>query len=67
MAVRWNGTETEREVFQVDAAEQLDLNALEISDLIEDSSYSDETLSQVMAASCTTTGCTTSSSSSSSS
>ncbi|WP_086561063.1 thiocillin/thiostrepton family thiazolyl peptide [Streptomyces africanus] len=59
--------ETEREVFQVDAAEQLDLNALEISDLIEDSSYSDETLSQVMAASCTTTGCTTSSSSSSSS
>ncbi|GGT97880.1 hypothetical protein GCM10010244_24280 [Streptomyces coeruleorubidus] len=55
------------EVSQVDAAEQLDLNALEISDLIEDSSYSDETLSQVMAASCTTTGCTTSSSSSSSS
>ncbi|MGW0470720.1 thiocillin/thiostrepton family thiazolyl peptide [Streptomyces coeruleorubidus] len=66
MAVRWNGTETERKVFQVDAVE-LDLNALEISDLIEDSSYSDETLSQVMAASCTTTGCTTSSSSSSSS
>ncbi|MFF9809286.1 thiocillin/thiostrepton family thiazolyl peptide [Streptomyces coeruleorubidus] len=48
-------------------AVELDLNALEISDLIEDSSYSDETLSQVMAASCTTTGCTTSSSSSSSS
>ncbi|MFH8493187.1 thiocillin/thiostrepton family thiazolyl peptide [Streptomyces coeruleorubidus] len=66
MAVRWNGIETERKVFQVDAVE-LDLNALEISDLIEDSSYSDETLSQVMAASCTTTGCTTSSSSSSSS
>ncbi|QBI53048.1 thiocillin/thiostrepton family thiazolyl peptide [Streptomonospora litoralis] len=51
----------------MDATNELDLNALEISDLIEDSSYNDETLSQVMAASCTTTGCTTSSSSSSSS
>jgi thiazolylpeptide-type bacteriocin precursor len=47
--------------------DSIDLKALEISDLIEGSSYSDETLSQIMAASCTTTGCTTSSSSSSSS
>ncbi|MDA2810213.1 thiocillin/thiostrepton family thiazolyl peptide [Nocardiopsis sp. RSe5-2] len=51
----------------MDAVEDFDLNAMEISDLIEDSNYSDETLSQIMAASCTTTGCTTSSSSSSSS
>jgi thiazolylpeptide-type bacteriocin precursor len=51
----------------MDSAQELDLNALEISDLIEDSNYSDETLSQAMAASTTTTGCTTSSSSSSSS
>ena len=54
-------------MINVDAVQGLDLNALEISDLIEDSSYSDETLSQIMAASCTTTGCTCSSSSSSSS
>lgn len=59
--------EPRREVFQVDAVEELDLNALEISDLIEDSNYSNETLSQAMAASTTTTGCTTSSCSSSSS
>ncbi|MGW0470719.1 thiocillin/thiostrepton family thiazolyl peptide [Streptomyces coeruleorubidus] len=43
---------------------QLDLNALEISDLIDDLSHSDETLSQVMAASCVGTACATSSSSS---
>ncbi|MFE2264265.1 thiocillin/thiostrepton family thiazolyl peptide [Streptomyces griseosporeus] len=47
--------------------QELDLNALEISDLIEDSGNSDETLSQIMAASCTTSGCACSSSSSSSS
>ncbi|GGT97887.1 thiocillin/thiostrepton family thiazolyl peptide [Streptomyces coeruleorubidus] len=45
-------------------AEELDLNALEISDLIDDLSHSDETLSQVMASSCVGTACATSSSSS---
>ncbi|MFF7791529.1 thiocillin/thiostrepton family thiazolyl peptide [Streptomyces sp. NPDC007991] len=44
--------------------DELDLNALEISDLIDDLSHSDETLSQVMAASCVGTACATSSSSS---
>lgn len=43
----------------------IDLNAIEISDLIADSATKDDTLSQVMAASCTTSGCACSSSSSS--
>ncbi|MET8243297.1 thiocillin/thiostrepton family thiazolyl peptide [Streptomyces sp. NPDC005202] len=51
----------------MDNIQEIDLNALEISDLIADAGKDDETLSQVMAASCTTSGCACSSSSSSSS
>ncbi|MCZ0994123.1 thiocillin/thiostrepton family thiazolyl peptide [Streptomyces noursei] len=45
--------------------QELDLNALEISDLIDDLGHSEEELSQVMAASCV--GCAGSCSSTSSS
>jgi len=44
---------------------KIDLSAIEISDLLSDADQGDESLSQVMAASCTTTGCACSSSSSS--
>ncbi|MFH9063256.1 thiocillin/thiostrepton family thiazolyl peptide [Streptomyces coeruleorubidus] len=54
----------EGEVTHIEFTEKLDLNALEISDPIDDPSHSDETLSQVMAASCVGTACATSSSSS---
>ncbi|QBI53047.1 thiocillin/thiostrepton family thiazolyl peptide [Streptomonospora litoralis] len=50
----------------MDATNELDLNALEISDLIEDLNHSEETLSQVMGASCVGCACTCSSTSSSS-
>ncbi|MEU3139518.1 thiocillin/thiostrepton family thiazolyl peptide [Nocardiopsis alba] len=43
----------------------IDLSAIEISDLVSETEQSDDALSQVMAASCTTTGCACSSSSSS--
>lgn len=43
----------------------VDLNAIEISDLIDEAVLEDDNLSQVMAASCTTSGCACSSSSSS--
>ncbi|MDA2804673.1 thiocillin/thiostrepton family thiazolyl peptide [Nocardiopsis suaedae] len=46
-------------------AAEIDLSAVEISDLLNETEQSDEALSQVMAASCTTTGCACSSSSSS--
>lgn len=49
----------------MDKIVEIDLNALEISDVVADWGKDDETLSQVMAASTTTTGCTCSSCSSS--
>ncbi|WP_188780473.1 thiocillin/thiostrepton family thiazolyl peptide [Marmoricola endophyticus] len=47
--------------------DKIDLNALEISDLMAETDGGNDSLSQVMAASCTTSGCACSSSSSSSS
>ncbi|MDX2918178.1 MULTISPECIES: thiocillin/thiostrepton family thiazolyl peptide [Streptomyces] len=50
----------------MNSSEELDLNALEISDLIDELGRDNETLSQVMAASCVGTACACSSTSSSS-